>query len=55
MIRAAILVFAVSASPSYTFNDDPVAPAVCVARDEYGHIHEIEQLPVELQSPVKGN
>lgn len=53
MIRAAILVFAVSASPSYTFNDDPKEPVSCVARDEYGHIHEIEQLPVVLQMPVR--
>lgn len=53
MIRAALCIIAVSASPSYTFNDDPVEPTVCVAKDGYGHIHEIEQLSVELQMPVR--
>jgi hypothetical protein len=53
MLKAALCILAVSASPSFTFNDDPVAPTVCVAKDQYGHTHEIEQLPVELQSPVR--
>ena len=54
MIRATLCILAVSASPSFTFNDDPVEPVVCVAKDEFGVTHEIEQLPIELQSPVKG-
>ena len=53
MIRAALCILAVAASPSYTFNDDPVAPTVCVAtvHDEFGHEHELQG--VELQSPVR--